>query len=143
MSWLDNFGRHWYFCEDKKNIPSLIIKLYNDFEKSETWYSKSPLDNIITEHTMGIQAWIDIFNSFKPVESNSIRATLNEYSEIEYSEFIKIINRKDLSIDDVKSVLTNKYKYNIIYTDTSTYLSKDPNFIPTEKETTNLESLFA
>ena len=143
MSWLDNFGRHWYFCEDKKNIPSLIIKLYNDFEKSETWYSKSPLDNIITEHTMGIQAWIDIFNSFKPVESNSIRATINEYSEIEYSEFIKILNRKDLSIDDVKSVLTNKYKYNIIYTDTSTYLSKDPNFIPTEKETTNLESLFA
>ena len=143
MSWLDNFGRHRYFCEDKKNIPSLIIKLYNDFEKSETWYSKSPLANIITEHEMGIQAWIDIFNSFKPVESNSIRATINEYSEIEYSEFIKILNRKDLSIDDVKSVLTNKYKYNIIYTDTSTYLSKDPNFVPKEKETTNLESLFA
>ena len=92
---------------------------------------------------MGIQTWIDIFNSFKPVESNSIRATINEYSEIEYSEFIKILNRKDLSIDDVKSVLTNKYKYNIIYTDTSTYLSKDPNFVPKEKETTNLESLFA
>ena len=143
MSWLDNFARHRYFCEDKKNIPSLIIKLYNDFEKSETWYSKSPLANIITEHEMGIQAWIDIFNSFKPVESNSIRATINEYSEIEYSEFIKILNRKDLSIDDVKSVLTNKYKYNIIYTDTSTYLSKDPNFVPKEKETTNLESLFA
>jgi glycosyltransferase involved in cell wall biosynthesis len=143
MSWLDNFARHRYFCEDKKNIPSLIIKLYNDFEKSETWYSKSPLDNIITEHKMGIQAWIDVFNSFKPVESNSIRATINEYSEIEYSEFIKTLNRKDLSIDDVKSVLTNKYKYNIIYTDTSTYLSKDPNFVPKEKETNNLESLFA
>jgi hypothetical protein len=121
----------------------LVIKLYNDFEKSETWYSKSPLANIITEHEMGIQAWIDVFNSFKPVESNSIRATINEYSEIEYSEFIKTLNRKDLSIDDVKSVLTNKYKYNIIYTDTSTYLSKDPNFVPKEKETTNLESLFA
>jgi len=143
MSWLDNFGRHWYFCEDKKNIPSLITKLYEDFEKSETWYSKNPLHNIITQHEMGIQAWIDIFNLFEPVESNSIRATINEYSEIEYSEFIKILNRKDLSIDDVKSVLTNKYKYNIIYTDTSTYLSKDPNFVPKEKETTNLESLFA
>jgi glycosyltransferase involved in cell wall biosynthesis len=142
MSWLDNFSNQWYFCEDKKNIPKLILKLYEDFADSRVWYSKSPLDSIVAEHAEGIQAWIDIFESFKPVESNSVRATINEYSEIEYAEFIKILNRKDLSIDDVKSVLTNKYKYNIIYTDTSTYLSKDPNFVPKEKEINNLESLF-
>ena len=142
MSWLDNFSNQWYFCEDKKNIPKLILNLYEDFADSRVWYSKSPLDSIVAEHAEGIQAWIDIFESFKPVESNSVRATINEYSEIEYAEFIKILNRKDLSIDDVKSVLTNKYKYNIIYTDTSTYLSKDPNFVPKEKETNNLESLF-
>jgi glycosyltransferase involved in cell wall biosynthesis len=142
MSWLDNFSNQWYFCEDKKNIPKLILKLYEDFADSRVWYSKSPLNNIVSEHADGIQAWIDIFESFKPVESNSVRATINEYSEIEYAEFIKILNRKDLSIDDVKSVLTNKYKYNIIYTDTSTYLSKDPNFVPKEKEINNLESLF-
>jgi glycosyltransferase involved in cell wall biosynthesis len=142
MSWLDNFSNQWYFCEDKKNIPALILKLYEDFEKSEVWYSKSHLDKIVAEHNAGIQAWIDVFTSFKPTESNSVRATINEYSEIEYAEFIKILNRKDLSIDDVKSVLTNKYKYNIIYTDTSTYLSKDPNFVPKEKEINNLESLF-
>ena len=142
MSWLDNFSNQWYFCEDKKNIPKLILKLYEDFADSRVWYSKSPLNNIVSEHAEGIQAWIDIFESFKPVESNSVRATINEYSEIEYAEFIKILNRKDLSIDDVKSVLTNKYKYNIIYTDTSTYLSKDPNFVPKEKEINNLESLF-
>jgi glycosyltransferase involved in cell wall biosynthesis len=142
MSWLDNFSNQWYFCEDKKNIPKLILKLYEDFADSRVWYSKSPLNNIVSEHADGIQAWIDIFESFKPVESNSVRATINEYSEIEYAEFIKILNRKDLSIDDVKSVLTNKYKYNIIYTDTSTYLYKDPNFVPKEKEINNLESLF-
>ena len=142
MSWLDNFSNQWYFCEDKKNIPKLILNLYEDFADSRVWYSKSPLDSIVAEHAEGIQAWIDIFESFKPVESNSVRATINEYSEIEYAEFIKILNRKDLSIDDVKSVLTNKYKYNIIYTDTSTYLSKDPNFVPKEKEINNLESLF-
>ena len=142
MSWLDNFSNQWYWCEEKKNIPKLILNLYEDFADSRVWYSKSPLDSIVAEHAEGIQAWIDIFESFKPVESNSVRATINEYSEIEYAEFIKILNRKDLSIDDVKSVLTNKYKYNIIYTDTSTYLSKDPNFVPKEKETNNLESLF-
>ena len=142
MSWLDNFSSQWYWCEEKKNIPKLILKLYEDFADSRAWYSKSPLDSIVAEHAVGIRAWTDIFESFKPVESNSVRATINEYSEIEYAEFIKILNRKDLSIDDVKSVLTNKYKYNIIYTDTSTYLSKDPNFVPKEKEINNLESLF-
>ena len=83
------------------------------------------------------------FESFTPVESNSTRATINEYEQIKYSDFIQKLNRKDLSIDDVRSVLTNKYKFNIIYTDTSTYLSKDKNFIPQEDTVNSLESLFS
>ena len=46
-------------------------------------------------------------------------------------------------MDDIRSVLTNKYKFYTIYTDADTYLSKDKNFIPEEKEDTSLESLFA
>ena len=91
---------------------------------------------------MGIQAWIDVFESFKPAESNSDRATINEYDNINYSDFIIKLNRKDLAVDDVRSVLTNKTKFNIIYTDENTYLSKDPNFVPKEDKAHTLESLF-
>ena len=143
MSWLDNFSNQNYWCEEKKNIPGLILKLYEDFPNSRIWYNKSPLKAIVKEHDEGIQDWINCFESFTPVESNSTRATINEYEQIKYSDFIQKLNRKDLSIDDVRSVLTNKYKFNIIYTDTSTYLSKDKNFIPQEDTVNSLESLFS
>jgi hypothetical protein len=41
--------------------------------------------------------------------------------------------------------LTNKHKYNIIYTDDNTYLSKDKHFVPNEKtsNSASLEDLFA
>jgi hypothetical protein len=142
MSWLDNFSNQWYFCEEKKNIPKLILKLYENFTTSRVWYSKSPLHSIVAEHATGIQAWIDVFESFKPAESNSDRATINEYDNINYSDFIIKLNRKDLAVDDVRSVLTNKTKFNIIYTDENTYLSKDPNFVPKEDKAHTLESLF-
>jgi len=142
MSWLDNFSSSWYYCEEKKNIPNLILRLYENFNTSRVWYSKSPLQSIVAEHATGIQAWIDVFESFKPAESNSDRATINEYDNINYSDFIIKLNRKDLAVDDVRSVLTNKTKFNIIYTDENTYLSKDPNFVPKEDKAHTLESLF-
>jgi glycosyltransferase involved in cell wall biosynthesis len=142
MSWLNNFSKQHYFSDEKKNIPALVLKLYEDFPDAKTWYAKNPLAYIKMEHAMGIQAWIDIFNSFKPAESNSDRASINEYDTINYSDFIIKLNRKDLAVDDVRSVLTNKTKFNIIYTDEHTYLSKDPNFVPKEDKITTLESLF-
>ena len=142
MSWLKNFSKQYYFSDEKKNIPALVLKLYNDFADAKTWYSKNPLAYIKIEHAMGIQSWINIFNSFVPVESNSVRATINDYDNISYSDFITKLNRKDLAVDDVRSVLTNKTKFNIIYTDENTYLSKDPNFVPKEDKAHTLESLF-
>jgi len=142
MSWLNNFSKKDYFSDEKKNIPALILKLYEDFPDANRWYSKNTLAYVNMEHTMGIQAWIDVFNSFKPVESNSDRAAINDHDTINYSDFIIKLNRKDLAVDDVRSVLTNKTKFNIIYTDEHTYLSKDPNFVPKEDKITTLESLF-
>ena len=59
-------------------------------------------------------------------------------------DFIKELNRKSLAIEDIKSVLTNKHKYNIIYTDEHTYLSKEKHFVPQEQSAKgSLEDLFA
>ncbi len=142
MSWLNNFGPSMYFAAEKKDIPALITKLYNQYSDAQEWYKTLNLDAIDEENSEGIQQWIDCFNSFEPIKSNSDRATINEYTEIRYADFIQKLNRKDLAIDDIKSVLTNKHKYNIIYTDKHTYLSTDPNFVPVETNH-SLESLFA
>ena len=87
--------------------------------------------------------WVKFLNAYNQTSlARSDSAKINDYSEIKYAEFIRILNRTQLAIDDVKSVLTNKSKYNIIYTDNDTYLTKDPNFIPKEEVTSSLESLF-
>ena len=40
----------------------------------------------------------------------------------------------NICIDDIRSAQLNRYKYRIIYTDKDTYLTKDPLFVPQEKE---------
>jgi hypothetical protein len=51
------------------------------------------------------------------------------------------LGRKIICIDDIRSVLTNKHKFRVIYTDDDTYLTKDPSFEPAIEETG--ESLFS
>jgi hypothetical protein len=36
-------------------------------------------------------------------------------------------------IDDIRSVLTNRHKFRVIYTEKDTYLTKDPSFEPKEE----------
>jgi hypothetical protein len=112
--------------------------------KPEKWYGNGALQYIKDLDSSTSKYWKDFIESYIPsVASKSDLAKINEYSEIKYIDFVRILNRSFLAIDDVKSVLTNRSKYNIIYTDKDTYLAKDPNFVPSEKETDNLESLFA
>jgi glycosyltransferase involved in cell wall biosynthesis len=142
MSWLENFPKGSYYAAPKKHVAELIKKLYEDNDNPYTWYNRGSLDYIIDMDNRGIENWLKCFDSFTPSQSNSERAQINEHHTICYKDFLTSLERKFISIDDVKSVLTNKSKFNIIYTDTNTYLSKDSNFIPTEKQNNTLESLF-
>ena len=143
MSWLYNFDENDYIAAPKNQISELILDLYEQYQEPGYWYDndQNTFGHIVEMNAKGIQSWIKTFNEFKPAESNSNKARINEHDQIKYADYIRSLNRKDLAMDDVRSVLTNRYKYNIIYTDTSTYLSKDPNFIPTE-EAEGLEALF-
>ena len=142
MSWLKNFQKEDYFAFSKSDMVNEIIKLYNDYENPSKWYEKGTLKYINTINEKGIKEWIKCFDSFEPVKSNSDRATINSHDEIRYIDYITSLNRDSLCVEDIKSVLTNKHKYNIIYTDNSTYLSKDPNFVPVETQS-GLEGLFS
>lgn len=136
--WVTNFHKSLYERVSLDQAGDVIKKLYHSEVKGALGYVRE-----LDENTA--QKWVDFLNNYKPSSiSNSDAAKINEYSTIQYLEFIKILNRKNLAIEDIKSVLTNKHKYNIIYTDEHTYLSKDKHFVPNEKQSnTSLEDLFA
>ena len=140
--WVTNFDKKYYIRKPVSEAGEAIKAVYG--MKPEKWYGNGALQYIKDLDSGTAKYWKDFVESYIPsVTSKSDSAKINEYSEIKYVDFVRILNRSFLAIDDVKSVLTNKSKYNIIYTDKDTYLAKDPNFVPSEKETDNLESLFA
>ena len=140
--WVTNFDKKYYIRKPVSEAGEAIKAVYG--MKPEKWYGNGALQYIKDLDSSTAKYWKDFVESYAPsVTAKSDSAKINEYSEIKYIDFVRILNRSFLAIDDVKSVLTNKSKYNIIYTDKDTYLAKDPNFIPSEKETDNLESLFA
>jgi hypothetical protein len=53
---------------------------------------------------------------------------------VRYRDYIKELERTHLAREDFESVLSNKHKFRVIYTDEDTYLTKDSSFEPKEKE---------
>ena len=137
--WVTNFDSKYYHRLPTSEVPNLLNKLYNEDNAKR---NHDALQYIKHLDFQTAEYWNKFLQSFKANESNSDRAKINDYTEIKYTDFIRILDRKQLAIDDVKSVLTNKSKYNIIYTDGNTYLSKNADFVP-EEEDNSLESLFA
>jgi len=82
-----------------------------------------------------VNSWIDFMNGYQGRKAKTNSAKINDYETIKYRDYIKELDRKKLAREDFESVLTNRYKFNIIYTDNDTYLSKDINFVPVEEET--------
>ena len=136
--WVTNFSKELYTRVSIDKAGEAIKALYNSNAGGALDYVKK-----LDENTA--QKWIDFLNNYKPSSlSNSDAAKINEYTTVKYLDFIKDLNRKSLAIEDIKSVLTNKHKYNIIYTDEHTYLSKEKHFVPQEENTKgSLEDLFA
>lgn len=136
--WVTNFDSKYYDRLPTNEVPALLNKLYNEDHSKRNHDALQYIKHLDFQTS---QYWNDFLKDFKPAESNSDRAKINEYTEVKYIDFITDLNRKQLAIDDVKAVLTNKSKFNIIYTDSNTYLSKNKDFIPQEQDNT-LESLF-
>jgi len=143
--WVTNFDSKYYGRAPMDTVANIITKAYKTMNSRE-WYKTGALDYIVKLDEGTSQFWIDFLDNFTPTTlSKSDSAKINEYTTVKYLDFIKDLNRKNLAVEDIKSVLTNKHKYNIIYTDEHTYLSKDKHFVPDEKTSNNssLEDLFA
>jgi glycosyltransferase involved in cell wall biosynthesis len=139
--WVTNFDSKYYIRLPLNEVAETLKLEYAADRKDRNHDALQYIKHLDFQTS---DRWKKFLSGYKQTSlARSDSAKINDYSEIKYAEFIRILNRTQLAIDDVKSVLTNKSKYNIIYTDNDTYLSKDPNFIPKEEVTSSLESLFA
>jgi len=140
--WITNFDSKFYTVVTLDTASKIIAEMYK--QPIDGWLNSGASEYVNTLHNLADTNWKEFLNSFVcSISPKTDKAKINDYITIKYSKFITDLNRKQLAIDDVKSVLTNKSKFNIIYTDNDTYLSKDKNYIPEEENTNSLESLFA
>jgi len=139
MRWTKNFNSEYFYAIDKKHIAELVTTLYNEFPTAKSYYNIGALKHTQQTEADVFHKWNTCFNEFDCKKSNSNTAKICEENTTKLSDFNTSLGRRLLCIDDIKSVLTNKHKFRIIYTDDDTYLSKDPSFEPEEEG----ESLFS
>jgi len=137
--WTKNFNEDYFYTCTKKTMAQRAIELYDSFEKAETWYNLESLKHANQQEANVFHKWNECFNEFNSKESNTNTAKICSENIVKLQDYIKDLGRKVICIDDIRSVLTNKHKFRIIYTDKDTYLTKDPSFEPQTQE----ESLFS
>lgn len=129
--WTKNFDGHLFFETNKKDMVEDITGAYKRFTAASDWYGNGvPLKHTRQQEAMVFHKWNECFNEFSPRKSNSNTAKICNETTIKVEDFITVLNRNVICIDDIKSVLSNKHKFRIIYTDDDTYLTKDPKFEP-------------
>ena len=116
---------------DKFVLPSNLIKtIYGGDQLVAALDYVRSLDNDVA------QGWIKFLNDFVGRRSNNNSAKINTHETVKYAKYIKELERKHLAREDFESVLSNRYKFcNVIYTDSNSYLSKNPSFVPQEELT--------
>ena len=136
--WTKNFDSRYFYTVNKKNMVKTVLDLYNNVTDAKAWYTYGVLEKYQNIEKDVFHKWNECFNSFKGKQSSNSTALICNFNTVQHSDFIHSLGRKLICIDDVRSVLTNKHKFRVIYTDNDTWLTKDPSFEPIEKE----ESLF-
>jgi glycosyltransferase involved in cell wall biosynthesis len=131
--WTNNFNKDFFYTCNKKNMAEKAKELYDIFEKAERWYNLGSLQHAQSQESSVFNKWNTCFNTFEAKQSNNNTAKICNETTITHKEFIDNLGRSVICIDDVRSVLTNKHKFRIIFTDSDTYLTKDPSFEPSEE----------
>ena len=137
--WTKNFNEDFFYTCNKKTMAERAKELYDSFEKAETYYNLGALKHFNFMEKQVFHKWNDCFQNFVPRNSNSNTAKICNETTVKLTDYITSLGRKIICIDDIRSVLTNKHKFRVIYTDEDTYLTKDPSYEPKEQE----ESLFS
>ena len=128
QDWSDNFDSQYFHKVNIKNASELIKTIYGGNQLVSALDYVKKLDDEVAK------GWIQFLDDFVGKRSNTNAAKINTYDTVKYRDYITELNRTHLAREDFESVLSNKKKFiNIIYTDSDTYLSKDPSFRPHEE----------
>jgi hypothetical protein len=138
MRWHNNFDSKYYHTCTKKNMDSVVLDLYNKYDTAKSYYETGVLKHYQALENSIYTKWNEVYKLFTCKESKTKTAGILNHKTIKYSDYVDSLNRSILCIDDIRSVYSNKYRYNIIYTDNDTWLSQDPNFVLPSTEETNL-----
>ena len=131
--WTQNFDDRFFYTTNKKDMAEDIKWAYNIFSSAETWYeNKKSVEHAISLENDVFHKWSHCFNEFESRKSNNNTAKICNETTVKYSDFITDLGRRIVCIDDIRSVLANRHKFRIIYTEKDTYLTKDPAFEPVE-----------
>jgi glycosyltransferase involved in cell wall biosynthesis len=136
QDWSDNFESVFFHKVHISRAPDTIKELYDIGRPSDALEYVKRLDDNVAHK------WVKFLDEFVGKRSNTNAAKINSHETVKYREYIKDLERTHLAREDFESVLANKYKFiNVWYTDTDTYLSKNPTFKPETEEAS--ESLFS
>ena len=128
QDWSDNFDTKYFHKVNIKDAAETIVDMYCDTQSSDALDYVRELDNEVA------RGWITFLDNFVGKRSNTNSAKINTYDTVKYRDYITGLNRTHLAREDFESVLSNRKKFiNVLYTDNDTYLSKDPQFVPTEE----------
>jgi len=136
IRWTNNFDSNHYYKVNKKNMAKVVTDLYNKVVDAKSWYDHGVLARYTEIESQVFHKWNECFNSYKSKQSNNNTAKICNLTTVKYVDYITDLQRNIICIDDVRSVLSNKHKFNVTYTDNDTYLSKDKNFVPVEETET-------
>lgn len=132
--WVENFKPAYFIQDSFENVVSYIKEVFSDEGGYDIVAQIGNIDYVWYRDEKAKLEWENLFTTTEIPRQTTNAAKINSYETVRYSDFVIDLNRQYLAIDDVMSVLTNRYKYRIIYTDTNTYLTKDMNFTPHESQ---------
>lgn len=129
QDWSDNFDSRFYHKVKLNQAHEYILALYGTNQEPEALEYVKKLDDDVTG------TWFRFVYEFEGKKTKTNTAKINDYETIEYKEYITELKRTQIAREDFESVLSNKHKFRVIYTDQSTWLSKDPSFEPSDQDT--------
>ena len=128
QDWSDNFNEKYFHKVNIKDAGETITEIYCSIQSAEALDYVCELDDEVAE------GWISFLDHFPGKRSNTNAAKINTYETVKYRDYIRELERKHLAREDFESVLSNKHKFlTVCYTDSDTYLSKDPTYKPIEE----------
>jgi glycosyltransferase involved in cell wall biosynthesis len=125
--WTNNFNKDYFFTCTKKDMSIKLKQLYETFTTAKYWYDVGSLRHAIGQENQVFSKYNQCFKDFQCKKSTSNTAKICSETNTRLVDFIKKLGRKIICIDDIRSVFTNKHKFNVFYTDNHTHLVKDPN----------------